>query len=75
METESTTIESAKPWNKGRFIGQKPALNLKELWEIRIRLPMAKNIRELTLFNWAIMIIYLNAALKARPTYSHDNML
>ena len=26
------------PWNKGKLIGQKPPLKLKEIWAIRIRL-------------------------------------
>lgn len=42
------------PWNKGRLIGQKSPLKLKEIWAIRIRLQMAKNTRELALFNLAI---------------------
>jgi len=42
------------PWNKGKLIGQKSPLKLKEIWEIRIRLQMAKNTRELALFNLAI---------------------
>ena len=29
---------SKEPWNKGKLIGQKPPLKLKEVWEIRIRL-------------------------------------
>jgi hypothetical protein len=39
------------PWNKGKLIGQKSPLKLKEIWAIRIRLQMAKNTRELALFN------------------------
>ena len=42
------------PWNKGKLIGQKSPLKLKEIWAIRIRLQMAKNTRELALFNLAI---------------------
>ncbi len=42
------------PWNKGKLIGQKSPLKLKEIWEIRISLQMAKNTRELALFNLAI---------------------
>jgi hypothetical protein len=38
-------------WNKGKLIGQKLPLKLKEIWSIRIRLQMDKNIRELALFN------------------------
>jgi integrase len=42
------------PWNKGRIIGPKPPLKLKEIWAIRIRLQLARNIRDLALFNLAI---------------------
>jgi integrase len=42
------------PWNKGKLIGQKLPLKLKEIWAIRIRLQMTQNIRELALFNLAI---------------------
>lgn len=42
------------PWNKGKLIGQKLPLKLKEIWAIRIRLQMAHNIRELAMFNLAI---------------------
>lgn len=41
-------------WNKGKLIGQKPALKLKEVWAIRIRLQLEGNVRELALFNMAI---------------------
>ncbi len=42
------------PWNKGKIIGQKPPLKLKEIWAIRIRLQLAGEIRNLALFNLAI---------------------
>ncbi len=42
------------PWNKGKLVGQKPPLKLKEVWAIRIRLQLAKRIRDLALFNLAI---------------------
>ncbi|MGB5707044.1 MAG: tyrosine-type recombinase/integrase [Arenicellales bacterium] len=42
------------PWNKGKLVGQKRALTLKEIWSIRIRLQMSNRIRELALFNLAI---------------------
>ena len=42
------------PWNKGRLIGQKPPLKLQEVWPIRIRLEIAKKLRDLALFNLAI---------------------
>ena len=42
------------PWNKGKLIGQKPPLKLKEIWAIRIRLQIANRVRDLALFNLAI---------------------
>ena len=42
------------PWNKGKLIGQKPPLKLKEIWAIRIRLQLANRLRDLALFNLAI---------------------
>ena len=41
-------------WNKGKLVGQKPPLKLKEIWAIRIRLQIDKNNRDLALFNLAI---------------------
>lgn len=42
------------PWNKGKLVGQKRPLKLKEIWAIRIRLELANRIRDLALFNLAI---------------------
>lgn len=42
------------PWNKGKLIGQKAPLKLKEIWAIRIRLQLANHIRDLALFDLAI---------------------
>ncbi len=42
------------PWNKGKPVGQKAPLKLKEIWAIRVRLQMCKNPRALALFNLAI---------------------
>ena len=38
------------PWNKGKLIGQKPPLTLREIWALRTRLEMAGNTKELALF-------------------------
>ena len=46
--------QKQRPWNKGRLVGQKPPLKLKEIWEIRIRLQIDKKHRDLALFNLAI---------------------
>ena len=50
METTQTRI----PWNKGKIVGQKPALKLQEVWAIRVRLQLRKSARDLALFNLAI---------------------
>jgi integrase len=42
------------PWNKGKLIGQKLPLKLKEIWAIRIRLQLGGRTRDLALFNLAI---------------------
>jgi integrase len=42
------------PFNKGKLVGQKSPLKLKEIWSIRIRLQLANKGRELALFNLAI---------------------
>lgn len=44
----------SEPWNKGKLVGQKAPLKLKEIWSIRIRLELSKRIRDLALFNLAI---------------------
>lgn len=50
----NTNKRPTPSWNKGKLTGQKPALKLKEVWAIRIRLQLAKNVPELALFNMAI---------------------
>jgi integrase len=46
--------DSKEPWNKGKLVGQKAPLKLKEIWAIRIRLQLAHRTRDLALFNMAI---------------------
>jgi len=48
------TIKSHTAWNKGKLIGQKPPLKINEIWAIRIRLELSKQLRNLALFNLAI---------------------
>jgi hypothetical protein len=55
MDTVTKTEARAVPWNKGRLLGQKPPLKLKEIWAIRIRLQLLHRSRELVLFNLAVM--------------------
>jgi len=54
MQPLHHTQEPRVPWNKGKLVGQKPPLKLKEIWAIRIRLQIANNLRDLALFNLAI---------------------
>ena len=48
------TARPHEPWNKGRLIGQKAPLKLKDIWAIRIRLQLSHKVRDLALFNLAI---------------------
>ena len=48
------SVHSHEPWNKGKLIGQKPPLKLKDIWAIRIHLQLAEQTRDLALFNLAI---------------------
>ena len=41
MDTATTTTRRATPWNKGKLLGQKHPLKLKEIWAIRKRQPEA----------------------------------
>jgi integrase len=52
MEHCTTTIR--EPWHKGKLVGQKAPLKLKEIWPIRVRLQLANRSRELALFNLGI---------------------
>lgn len=39
-----------EPWNKGKLVGQKAPLKLRDIWNIRVRLQLAHRTRELALF-------------------------
>ena len=45
---------SHEPWNKGKLVGQKSPLRLRDIWAIRIRLQLRNKTRDLALFNLAI---------------------
>jgi hypothetical protein len=51
VDTATKTEAHAIPWNKGKLLGQKPPLKLKEIWAIRIRLQLDHRTGELALFN------------------------
>ncbi|WP_163561040.1 tyrosine-type recombinase/integrase, partial [Halomonas sp. NO4] len=50
----TSTTATREPWNKGKLVGQKTPLRLKDIWAIRVRLQLAENIRGLALFELAI---------------------
>ena len=54
MDTATTIAGRSIPWNRGKLLGQKPPLKLKEIWAIRIRLQLDHRARDLALFNLAI---------------------
>lgn len=47
-------IYTHRPWNKGKLVGQKAPLRLRDIWPIRVRLQIAETSRDLALFNLAI---------------------
>lgn len=52
---DATTQERIhQPWNKGKIIGQKAPLKLKDIWAIRVRLQLQERLRDLALFNLGI---------------------
>ena len=42
---------SRQPWNKGKLVGQKTPLRLRDIWAIRVRLQIAERTRDLALFD------------------------
>lgn len=54
MNTNHNTNVPQTPWNKGKLVGQKPPLKLKEIWAIRTSLQFFHRTRELAMFNLAI---------------------
>jgi len=45
---------SRQPWNKGKLVGQKAPLSLRDIWAIRLRLQIGERTRDLALFDLAI---------------------
>lgn len=54
MKPNAQTPLQQAAWNKGKLVGQKTPLKLKEIWAIRIRLQLTDKVRDLALFNLAI---------------------
>ena len=47
-------VARREPWNKGKIVGQKAPLKLKDIWALRVRLQIERRVRELALFNLGI---------------------
>ena len=43
-----------EPWNKGKIVGQKAPLKLKDVWAIRVRLQIQRRLEQLALFDLGI---------------------
>jgi hypothetical protein len=54
MDQDLKIVPAREPRNKGKLVGQKSPLRLKDIWAIRIRLQLAQRTRELALFNLAV---------------------
>ena len=54
MDQDLKVVPAREPWNRGKLVGQKSPLRLKDIWAIRIRLQLAQRTRELALFNLAV---------------------
>ena len=53
-QSECSGRRHYEPWNKGKLVGQKAPLRLKEIRAIRRHLQLAERVRELALFNPAV---------------------
>jgi integrase len=54
METSIGRTVCREAWNKGKLVGQKAPLRLKDIWAIRVRLQLSNQTRDLALFDLAI---------------------
>lgn len=53
-EVELSRPKAGRKLTAGKLTGQKPALKMKEVWSIRARLELRRDVRDLALFNVAI---------------------
>ncbi len=47
MEQTTDFTARREPWNKGKLVGQKAPLRLKDIWAIRVRLQLVERTRGL----------------------------
>jgi hypothetical protein len=72
MDSNTSKTKIVGPWNKGRLVGQKLPLKLREIWAIRIRLQLAERCRDLALFNLAIDSKLRGWSVCASRTFHRD---
>ena len=53
MDTTATVVRRG-PWNKGKLVGQKAPLKVKDIWAIRVRLQIQVRARDLALLDLGI---------------------
>src|SRR5438445_2981215 len=53
MDTTATVVRRA-PWNKGKLVGQKAPLKVKDIWAIRVRLQIQVRTRDRALLDLGI---------------------
>jgi len=51
---QSVSTGHREPWNKGRLVGQKAPLRVRDIWAIRVRLQLQCRTRDLALFDLGI---------------------
>lgn len=49
---KAIAVVSHEPWNKGKLVGQKAPLRIRDIWAIRVRLQLAEKTRDLALLTW-----------------------
>lgn len=54
MKTPIQSSAGHQPWYKGKLVGQKTPLRLRDIWAIRVRLQLRSTTRDLALFDLAI---------------------
>lgn len=63
----STVLSGRRdPWNKGKLVGQKAPLKLRDIWAIRVRLELGDRKRELALFNFSQIGLRLDSTCHAQ---------
>jgi len=65
MDSNTKIKGRVAPWNKGKLLGQKPPLKLKEIWAIRVRLQLDHRNA-----NWRCPISYRQQASRMRPGWA-----